>query len=580
VEGYKTGKNSVESFRQHEKNKSHRETTTQFQTQISKQPSIATQLDSQLRAQQNYRCEMLLKQPTSLRYLMSQGVAVEGHDAHNGYLFQLLQPRAEDCPDLCQWLNDKNYMSHDINNELIQLISLDILQRLLEKIHEAGFYSILADETCDTVNKKQLVVLFHWVDEEYTIHEDFIGLVDLPQTDSATIYSVLNDILIRCNIPPGLCRGQAYDSASNMSGHIRGVAARFKQQNPAAIHIHCLAHCTNLCLQDVSKKNPKLENSLSYMIDALKAILDNYSVLCAAMTETNNDSHDEYGRRAGGILAMLDKLDTFYGLCLSYLVFSATEQLSRTLQAVNTSLHNARNAVQLTSGNLQNRPAKHSTTEDARDLTAAPVLPRHHRPPIRIDEGEKKKNHTFQSPESFYRKQYYKLLDLLDNELAWRFEQKDTIVASDIEQLLLTSANEETIKFPTTTLETYSNDFDRLHTQLLMMPETLKESAKGNKIKKVTSIRTISDAMNVVLVSKRLLPEVHKLLRLHYTVPVTTATAERCFSSLRRIKNYLQSKMTQKRLNDLMCGYCHKEALSETDMTSTTSEFAQRNTEF
>ena len=46
------------------------------------------------------------------------------------------------------------------------------------------------------------------------------------------------------------CYGQAYDGASNMSGHLNGVAARIQKEHPKAHYIHCVAHSLNLCLQD------------------------------------------------------------------------------------------------------------------------------------------------------------------------------------------------------------------------------------------------------------------------------------------------------------------------------------------
>lgn len=59
--------------------------------------------------------------------------------------------------------------------------------------------------------------------------------------------------LIRVNLPIKNCRGQAYDGASNMQGNFKGVASRIQQEEPSAIHVHCLAHCLNLCLQDVTR---------------------------------------------------------------------------------------------------------------------------------------------------------------------------------------------------------------------------------------------------------------------------------------------------------------------------------------
>ena len=55
-----------------------------------------------------------------------------------------------------------------------------------------------------------------------------------------------------------------------------------------------------------------------------------------------------------------------------------------------------------------------------------------------------------------------------------------------------------------------------------------------------------------------LLPELAKLFCLALTIPVTTSTAERSFSTLRRLKTYLRSTMTQERLNHIAVLHVHK----------------------
>lgn len=46
-------------------------------------------------------------------------------------------------------------------------------------------------------------------------------------------------------------------------------------------------------------------------------------------------------------------------------------------------------------------------------------------------------------------------------------------------------------------------------------------------------------------------PNVHTILKVLLTMPVSTATAERTFSSLRRLKTYLRSSMAETRLSSL-----------------------------
>ena len=50
-----------------------------------------------------------------------------------------------------------------------------------------------------------------------------------------------------------------------------------------------------------------------------------------------------------------------------------------------------------------------SIVNEASDYTLSPVLPRQRKVPRRIDDGAP--SHTFSSPEDYYRKQYYEVMD-------------------------------------------------------------------------------------------------------------------------------------------------------------------------
>ena len=54
--------------------------------------------------------------------------------------------------------------------------------------------------------------------------------------------------------------------------------------------------------------------------------------------------------------------------------------------------------------------------EDSKDLTSPPVLPRYRQPPRRPG-TEGAAGHAFSSPESYFRKEYFEVLDMLANEL-------------------------------------------------------------------------------------------------------------------------------------------------------------------
>ena len=90
---------------------------------------------------------------------------------------------------------------------------------------------------------------------------------------------------------------------------------------------------------------------------------------------------------------------------------------------------------------------------------------------------------------------------------------------------------------------------------------------------KVT-LREIQQAVLSLNTTSSLCSEITKLL---YVIPASTASAERSFSSLRRLKTYLRLSMTAKRLNHILLlhivhkdltdelGYIAKEFVSQND---------------
>ena len=57
-----------------------------------------------------------------------------------------------------------------------------------------------------------------------------------------------------------------------MSDHLRGVTAQIKSEQPAALHIHCLAHCLNLCLQDAGRICSHVRDTLELIVKLVKLI--------------------------------------------------------------------------------------------------------------------------------------------------------------------------------------------------------------------------------------------------------------------------------------------------------------------
>ena len=86
-------------------------------------------------------------------------------------------------------------------------------------------------------------------------------------------------------------------------------------------------------------------------------------------------------------------------------------------------------------------------------------------------------------------------------------------------------------------------------------------------------MRTVADVLNQSELVKGMLGEVDKLLRAHLTFPVTSATAERSFSSLHRIKTFLRSSMTHQHLNNIFSLYVHTAQTEALDLQTVAREF-------
>ena len=77
---------------------------------------------------------------------------------------------------------------------------------------------------------------------------------------------------------------------------------------------------------------------------------------------------------------------------------------------------------------------------------------------------------------------------------------------------------------------------------------------------------------------RKLFPAVEVLIRLLLICAVSSCAAERSFSALRRLKNWLRSTMTQQRLNAVSVCHVNKDILDRLDLTELAVDFARRST--
>ena len=155
------------------------------------------------------------------------------------------------------------------------------------------------------------------------------------------------------------------------------------------------------------------------------------------LEKINEDCSGEGSTKAAGLLPLMEKFSTYFGLKLSYLAFVATEQLAITLQGKDINPQVSTLAVNATKSFLQRQRSTESfktfyqsavVESQSQKLTSEPVLSR--------------QSSQYQSVEAYFRQQYFEVLDILNNiELERRFDQESLKLLTEIERLLVDACN-------------------------------------------------------------------------------------------------------------------------------------------
>ncbi|XP_071123584.1 52 kDa repressor of the inhibitor of the protein kinase-like [Mytilus edulis] len=299
-------------------------------------------------------------------------------------------------------------------------------------------------------------------------------------------------------------RGQGYDGAANMAGKYRGVQARIKEVVPGAVYTHSHAALGELSLQ-------------------------------------HGDS------KAGPYQAAIEKFDFIITLVASEHVLSALVALSCLLQKKGCDLFVAADESKVVVRQLndeRNDPEVwnslyDSAVELAATVNTDPSMPRNR------GAQRNRPNAPAQTPSEYWKlNMYLPFVDHLIAELNTRLLTAEPryvaqkLIPKNIDQLTLAVGdiifNEYADDAHVTKdefrseirrwLAKWTGDFDNI-------PNNLQET------------------LNVI--NKDLYPGIFQILNVFACMPVSTATAERSFSTIRRVKTYLRNTMKTNRLSGL-----------------------------
>ncbi|XP_013403277.1 zinc finger protein 862-like [Lingula anatina] len=212
----------------------------------------------------------------SVYWLVQEGIAIRKF----GSLIELL--RHLDCPNLSYLDQGDNakYNSDTAGWDMVAAIAATVEEDLLQKMKSSPFLTILADESTDITVTKKLVICVRLLDDNFVPSTHFVADINVTDGKGATVAAAIKDHLKSKEIPLSKIYGFGSDGAASMTSMGNGVAGRLLAENPAMVHIHCIAHRLALCTSQAA-------NAIDYMKDYQSTITSIFYYFKASSVRVN-----------------------------------------------------------------------------------------------------------------------------------------------------------------------------------------------------------------------------------------------------------------------------------------------------
>ncbi len=318
----------------------------------------------------------------------------------------------------------------------------------------------------------------------------------------------------------------------------------------------------------------------------LKSFELNLKPVITTLDEISEErSGTDASTKARGLLKQLEGFEFVFGLQLSLLIFGCTDHLSCSLQSPSLCIGDALVAADLATQSLKRSRCDEEFAliyDSAKEMCVnldfdLPKLPRKRKAPTRLDDGSLP--HSFETPEAYYRHMFYNCVDSCLNYVASYFDQSALQLYKATEMVLLSASSGK--KFDDNlniVLNHFGDDFDVeiLSRQLISLQDLIPDADKVI----CTSVRDICRHLLVAgSVRNTCFSQVVILVKIYMLFPVTSATCERSFSALRRLKTYLRNTMGQSRLNHAAILHCHQDVVDELNIKELAKQFVSVNSQ-
>lgn len=588
---------------------------------VAKNPNrdIRNQVDLARKKQVQENREMLASIVDTIKFCGRQELALRGTNdsgpikpndeepsVNDGNFRALLRLRVK-CGDQKLIKHTRNmslnasYMSPTIQNDLIAICGEVIQKEIVKDIAKAGVFSILVDETADISGIEQLSLCVRYTKQEETCHvtkEDFLGFTQLKGTNAQSIADTIISFFSSLGLDCKNMVGQGYDGASVMKGSFNGVQALIKKQYPEALYVHCCSHSLNLALchscnlqsvrncvgtvksvisffkcspkrmgllrEKIKTENPESQwKTLTSMCEtrwvenhnSLLKFRELFKTIIATLEDLSSDKDMDTSSKASSFVRALLCGEFVISLCFLAKVFSHTVTLCKVLQSPLCDLKSATDHV----GNIVDlfqSMRENIEVEFSRIFKTAKLLLSDFGEEIklpRVNASQRNRcNIQTSDPEQYFRiAMAIPVLDDFTNQLQGRFLDHQGVFQA-LDTLLPSVCCKTSNVLDFEYLKIYQNkvDMDLLEAEFGLWKIYWEKQAECDRPS--SAIEALSEC------NKDFYPNIFKLLQIFSTLPVTTCTPERTFSTLRRLKTFLRNASGQDRLCGLALMSVHR----------------------
>ena len=410
---------------------------------------------------------------------------------------------------------------------------------------------------------------------------------------------------------------QGYDGASAMSGMFNGVQAIVRKQLPAAVYVHCssLTLSTACKLPQIRNANGIVGEVADFFSRSAKRVALFRSCveevapdmkrkklvqLCETRWVERNDAIISFVQLYSSILAAVEKYELpdantatkacmlghsirspqfIVAVVVLETVLAITLPLSKALQCPTVDLIHALSNIKSVRQLLQLKRHDAETTFaevwlEATKLVEAAATE------LSVPRQSSCQQHTANIPanspqEYFLWSLYIPFLDNMLQQLTDRFLGHNEAVchlSAAVPSHLVSYSFQDLIP----AVHAYS---EFVATENEVKGEFEMWQQRWRQVPAKDRPATAIDSLPVC--SADFFPNIRTLLVIAVTLPVTTATAERTFSSLRLLKSYLRSTMSQSRLAGLTLLYLHRDIpITPDEVIDTFAHHSSRRLEF